>query len=645
MNSSQKARRRERRAYNRKQQQYDKLRKCFDYDYIFSVDNLVKAANTCKKGVLWKTSVIRFMKTTLRNCIELHNQIMNVNNDACMKKDKYIKQEPVHFILNERGKARHISAVRFRDRIVQRALCDNSLVPLIQNQLIHNNAASLKNKGTTFFRKQLRKDLLKAYNKYLAYLNNHSKNDYKHVNNDDKSEYDYHNNTMLINISDDSHKHKSETSSYYLNNSTIITTNTDNNNANNVYSNYDPWESIFNADNPCNDSTQDSCISNDANCNQDSHFSESDDDNKCLHASKTNKNGTLSEFHSKDDKLYVNMKSATENADFDPWASCFTDDRNNATAQLIIRTNENNSKEKAYDDNHSNVNHDNSESLRVNADNHHEWINPHIVIFDYSNYFGSIDSKNAYMKLYDYYMSFAPHMSRHENNNVHKLLETIRIFIEDEPHLGLGNQTSQTMAIWFTNRIDHLASKYGYYGRYMDDGYCICPDGMTADEFTLMLTKESSKLGLTLNPTKIKIIKLACDNDTTISDSKLNNQHKNTINANNNGHHKFTILKRDYWFDNQNRLNIMMTRKSLKWNKHHTENVIRHSDGVNIPIRILISILLNMKANADMLTHKHGFINDYNEWFNRMTNNHGFNIDMKEPVKNSKNVWIRKNNG
>lgn len=617
MNSSQRARRRERRAYNRKQQQYDKLRKCFDYDYIFSVDNLVKAANTCKKGVLWKTSVIRFMKTTVRNCIELHNQLMNVGNDACMKKDKYIKQEPVHFILNERGKARHISAVRFRDRIVQRTLCDNSLVPLIQNQLINNNAASLKNKGTAFFRKQLRKDLLKAYNKYLAYLNNHDSNN--------------------------------------VNNS---------NNANITDNNYDPWEAIFNADNTCNDPLMNahSHICDYDSCKQDSHYSESDDDNKCPHASETNKNGALSEFHSKADKLYANMKSSSENEDFDPWASCFTDDCNNATTQPVIRTNKNSAKEKTYYSNHSNVNHDdNNKMLRINADNH-EWTNPYIVIFDYSNYFGSIDSTSAYHKLYDYYMSFTPYMSRHESNDVRKLLETIRIFIEDEPHLGLGNQTSQTMAIWFTDRIDHLASKYGYYGRYMDDGYCICPDRMTADEFKTMLTQESNKLGLTLNPTKIKTIKLPCDeplmntfnacniankrtnsngNNTiqadivsTVANSnaynkKSNKHNKNTVNASNNGYHRFTILKRDYWFDNQHRLNIMMTRKSLKWNKHHTGNVIKHSNGVNIPIRILISILLNMKANADMLTHKHGFINDYNKWFNRMASNHGFSIDMK----------------
>lgn len=54
------------------------------------------------------------------------------------------------FDLKERGKMRHIHAVSYDDRVVQRSLCDNALIPILSRHLIYDNGASMKDKGTDF---------------------------------------------------------------------------------------------------------------------------------------------------------------------------------------------------------------------------------------------------------------------------------------------------------------------------------------------------------------------------------------------------------------------------------------------------------------------------------------------------------------
>lgn len=51
------------------------------------------------------------------------------------------------------------------DRVVQRSLCDNILIPRLQNYLIYDNGASLKNKGIDFSRKRLETHLHRFYRK------------------------------------------------------------------------------------------------------------------------------------------------------------------------------------------------------------------------------------------------------------------------------------------------------------------------------------------------------------------------------------------------------------------------------------------------------------------------------------------------
>lgn len=65
----------------------------------------------------------------------------------------------IEFDLVERGKKRHIKSVHFKERVAQRSLCDNALVPVLSRCLIYDNGASLEGKGISFARDRLKHHL------------------------------------------------------------------------------------------------------------------------------------------------------------------------------------------------------------------------------------------------------------------------------------------------------------------------------------------------------------------------------------------------------------------------------------------------------------------------------------------------------
>lgn len=99
---------------------------------------------------------------------------INMLSELCRLKRElatktYRTSQGVEFTLSERGKTRHITGGRMRDRIVRHALCDTVLAPAIKPYLIYNNGASQKGKGLTFVRKMFERDL---HNFWLHYRTN-----------------------------------------------------------------------------------------------------------------------------------------------------------------------------------------------------------------------------------------------------------------------------------------------------------------------------------------------------------------------------------------------------------------------------------------------------------------------------------------
>lgn len=93
----------------------------------------------------------------LRNIIELREKLLA---------GKDVSLGFIEFDINERGKRRHIKSVHFKERVAQRALCDNALVPVLSRSLIHDNGASLEGKGITFARNRLKHHLHQYFRRH-----------------------------------------------------------------------------------------------------------------------------------------------------------------------------------------------------------------------------------------------------------------------------------------------------------------------------------------------------------------------------------------------------------------------------------------------------------------------------------------------
>jgi len=122
----------------------------------------------------------------------------------------------------------------------------------------------------------------------------------------------------------------------------------------------------------------------------------------------------------------------------------------------------------------------------------------YVITMDYHDYFASIHHD----RLIDMY-SRLPMDDR--------LLDLTAYLIncfDGESGLGLGSEVSQISAVFYASQIDHLVKdrmSVHCYGRYMDDSYAIVRDKDSAESVLDMVTRESERIGLTLNQKATKI--------------------------------------------------------------------------------------------------------------------------------------------
>ena len=128
-----------------------------NFEKVFSYDNLLKAALLCKRNVNWKASVQNYMR-------EMHFNVYATYHELMERKFKI--KSTFEFDTYERGKKRHIRSVHIRERVVQRCLCDNCLIPILSKTFIYDNGASMKGKGVDFALKRVITHLQKHYRKY-----------------------------------------------------------------------------------------------------------------------------------------------------------------------------------------------------------------------------------------------------------------------------------------------------------------------------------------------------------------------------------------------------------------------------------------------------------------------------------------------
>ena len=120
------------------------------FEEVFSLENLVASALVCRCGVSWKREVQSFHLNLLGNCVKLRDELLN---------GTYRLTRGKRFRINERGKPRDIVTCAFRDRVVQRTLCDRVLVPAVERVIIYDNGACIPGRGTSFALARLERHL------------------------------------------------------------------------------------------------------------------------------------------------------------------------------------------------------------------------------------------------------------------------------------------------------------------------------------------------------------------------------------------------------------------------------------------------------------------------------------------------------
>lgn len=129
----------------------------YEFNKVFSIENIYNSAKKCYKGVGWKGTVQLYKIHEFTNVIRTYN---------LLQKEKFRTGNFFKFPLMERGKLRNIQSVGISERVVQRCICDNCLVPLLSHKFIYDNTACQKGKGVHFTLDRIRNCLIKYYKAY-----------------------------------------------------------------------------------------------------------------------------------------------------------------------------------------------------------------------------------------------------------------------------------------------------------------------------------------------------------------------------------------------------------------------------------------------------------------------------------------------
>ena len=127
------------------------------YAAVFSFDNLWTSYRNCRKNVGWKGSVQRYTFAAPLRVIQTYRKLMQ---------GKYRCVIPHEWDTWERGKKRHIKSVPIGERVMQRCLADNALIPVLAPTFVYDNGACLKYKGYDFAMRRLECHLQRHYRKY-----------------------------------------------------------------------------------------------------------------------------------------------------------------------------------------------------------------------------------------------------------------------------------------------------------------------------------------------------------------------------------------------------------------------------------------------------------------------------------------------
>jgi hypothetical protein len=156
-NDGRRAARYQRRKTRRERKKQEYLSQFDDFSRIVDPNNLYEAFRKSKRELTWKESVQRYEMNLLVNLAETVEKL---------KLGKNVSHGFVEFDLMERGRSRHIKSIHISERVIQKCLCDQVIVPILSHSLIYDNGASIKGKGLHFSIRRLITHIAKYYREY-----------------------------------------------------------------------------------------------------------------------------------------------------------------------------------------------------------------------------------------------------------------------------------------------------------------------------------------------------------------------------------------------------------------------------------------------------------------------------------------------
>lgn len=127
-----------------------------DFEKVIAFENMYKAYRKAKSGKGYRKSAAKFNIMALDGINALIEQLKNKT---------YKVSEYNEFKVYE-PKERIIKTTSFKDKVVQHSLCDNVILPKLQEIFIYDNCAGQKGKGTLFGLDRLGQQMQEFYRRY-----------------------------------------------------------------------------------------------------------------------------------------------------------------------------------------------------------------------------------------------------------------------------------------------------------------------------------------------------------------------------------------------------------------------------------------------------------------------------------------------
>lgn len=127
-----------------------------DFEKVIDFHNMYRAYRRAKCGKGYKKSSAKFIVAALDG----------VNTLIAQLRDKTYTVSKYHEFKVYEPKERIIKTSSFKDKVVQHSLCDNVIMPRLQQVFIYDNCAGQKGKGTLFGLDRLSRQMQAFHSKY-----------------------------------------------------------------------------------------------------------------------------------------------------------------------------------------------------------------------------------------------------------------------------------------------------------------------------------------------------------------------------------------------------------------------------------------------------------------------------------------------